>query len=157
MLNLAPHIKTLGSAIMNAKLLLSFLLVLPLVLIGQQAENQLPLDFYHNRAQEDASYEHNLEWTYEEDEKDFWFDQRLFERDLRKKDHEGYLAYMEGKKVAYTEHEQVCDEQCHHGKYYRIQSKFYTRFNSAGKVLTKATEARSGKPSAVLASGFDHP
>lgn len=88
-------------------------------------KEQDQLSYYEQRAKEDAIYEQSLATNNEDDEKDFWKDQKQYEKDLRKRDKEAYKAYMKGKRDAYAEHEEHCDDHCHHSRQYYSHAHFY--------------------------------
>jgi|GEM_PF-779335 hypothetical protein len=90
-----------------------------------QEKEQDKISYYEQRAKEDAVYEQSLASNNDEDEKDFWKDQKRYEKDLRKRDKEAYKAYMKGKQDAYAEHAQHCDDHCHHSREYYGHAHFY--------------------------------
>lgn len=96
-------------------------------LIAQEEElsNEDQLSYYEKRAMEDAEYEQSLTMANEEDEADFWNDQKQYEKDLKKRDRKAYKAYMKGKQDAYAEHARYCDNHCHHSGQYHYHASFY--------------------------------
>ena len=74
------------------------------------------LRFYEQLAQRDASYEHSFQIANHQDEQDYWIDQQNFERHLGTADFTSYLVYMKGKKDAYLNHLQSCDNSCGHSE-----------------------------------------
>ena len=85
--------------------------------------------YYEKRGEEDAKYEQSLEMTNEEDEEDFWQDQKQYEKDLKKRDKKAYEAYMQGKKDAYAEHAQHCANHCQHSEHYYTHTHFYYSYH----------------------------
>lgn len=81
--------------------------------------------YYEQRALEDAKYEQEFAAETEADEKEFWDDQKQYEKDLKKRDRKAYRAYMKGKKDAYAEHYEHCDNHCHHSDHYYSHATFY--------------------------------
>jgi len=86
--------------------------------------------FFEQRALADATYEQKASWHSEEDELDYWKDQRNFERELKQKDFLGYQIYISNKREAYAAHQAVCGRQSQHGDYYLLQAAFYAQFAS---------------------------
>lgn len=82
--------------------------------------------FFVERGKKDALIEQTLQLPQLEDEVDYWKDQRIFEKALKKMSYQGYQAYLNAKLVVYNDHAQRCDAQCVHGQYYYLQASFYT-------------------------------
>jgi len=82
--------------------------------------------FYRNMAIEDAHLEQSLNFTLEEDEMDYWKDQRNFEKTLKQENYTAYKTYIFFKRNSYLEHKQSCDIASKHGKGYNKQASFYT-------------------------------
>lgn len=119
----------------NTRIRIGFTLLLALLSatfsMRAQAPNATPdLDFFVDRAQADAAYEQQLQYENPEDEKDYWTDQRNFEKRLQNEDLPAYLTYLHEKKIAYLEHETQCGPRCGHGDYYQVQAAYYTQFKS---------------------------
>ena len=87
------------------------------------------LSYYEQRAKEDAKYEQSLALENENDEEDFWDDQKQYEKDLKKRDKEAYKAYMKGKRDAYAEHERHCSHRCYHSDQYYHHASFYYSYH----------------------------
>lgn len=110
-------------------------LVLALVLVSCMAPSiifaQQPgvqdhrLEFYANRAWQDADYEQQRIWLTEEDEVDYWTDQRNFENILHQAYPERFQVYLDNKRAAYREHQSHCGDNCQHGDYYQLQAAYY--------------------------------
>nr|WP_299343192.1 hypothetical protein [Allomuricauda sp.] len=84
------------------------------------------LNFYEKLAQRDAEYEQNLGTSYaEQDELDYWNDQRDFERQLGKSNFTYYLVYMKSKKQAHREHLEMCGNSCSHSQVYWNKMREY--------------------------------
>ncbi len=86
---------------------------------------QQGLRFYEKLAQRDADYEQSLQLLSNQDEVDYWMDQRNYERHLGKANFTSYLVYMKGKKDAYNEHLQTCDHKTPHSDLYLEKAKEY--------------------------------
>ncbi len=82
------------------------------------------LSYYEQRAKEDAQFEQSQELAAEEEE-EFWESQKEYERKLKKRDKKAYKAYMKGKRDAYAEHRNHCDDHCHHSSHYHAHASFY--------------------------------
>ena len=83
------------------------------------------LAIYANKAWQDADYEQHIYWHTEEDEVDYWTDQRAFESMLHKAYPEGFQVYINNKRAAYREHQLQCGDRCDHGDYYQLQASYY--------------------------------
>ncbi|MEM8999514.1 MAG: hypothetical protein AAGB24_04555 [Bacteroidota bacterium] len=97
--------------------------LLPLGLFAQAFEMG-DAKFYLELAEKDASYEHDLKLS-EEDEADFWNDQHNFENGLKQTNAYAYLRYIYGKKKSYVRHQKVCDLTCTHSHFYYQKAAFY--------------------------------
>lgn len=120
--------------------LLLALLSTALLSAQQQFVSEHRLAFFEARAWEDAAYEQVLPSMSEEDELDFWTDQRKFESSLQKHYMEGYQVYLCAKRAAYMEHQEACNAQCAHGDYYRLQASYYAQ---QGEQATEAVTLAS--------------
>ncbi|WP_026808876.1 hypothetical protein [Arenibacter latericius] len=102
------------------------LLIVSVCLFAQKEKTtkNKDLSYYEQRAIEDAKYEQtqNLD---EDEEEEFWEDQKEYERNLKKRDRRAYRAYLKGKRDAYAEHRQHCDSHCHHSRHYHSHASFY--------------------------------
>jgi hypothetical protein len=81
--------------------------------------------FYRSMANEDALTEQSLNFALEEDEMDYWKDQRNFEKTLKQENYTAYKTYIFFKRQSYLEHEQNCNIASEHGKGYNKQASFY--------------------------------
>lgn len=81
--------------------------------------------YYEQRAKEDAKIEQEFQAESKDQEKEFWDDQKQYEKDLKKRDKEACRAYMRGKKDAYAEHQEHCNDHHHHSDYYYRNASFY--------------------------------
>jgi anthranilate/para-aminobenzoate synthase component I len=98
----------------------------PSFLLAQQPGVQdHRLALYANRAWQDAAYEQQINWITEDDEMDYWTDQRNFENILHKAYPEGFQVYINNKRAAYREHQLQCGDNCDHGDYYQLQASYY--------------------------------
>ncbi|TDQ32536.1 hypothetical protein [Zeaxanthinibacter enoshimensis] len=137
-----------------AWMLFFVLLVAPAKVDAQAIRSEAPTeDFYRERAAADAELEHQLRWKYEEDEKDFWMDQRNFENDLKAEDPLNYHVYMTGKRLAYDYQETQCTAACNHGKIYKAQSDLYLQYSEGSENLADAVNGEGKTP--VVASGHE--
>ncbi len=111
--------------------LIGVLLCCPLMLQAQQAVSEGEESrFFEELARGDALQEQYLRWTDEEDQQDYWNDQKSFEVDLKKYKYKTYLSYLKGKCEAYSSHQSECSVRCGHGSYYYLQAAFYGQFNT---------------------------
>ncbi|SFC81120.1 hypothetical protein [Algibacter pectinivorans] len=81
--------------------------------------------YYQKRAAEDAKFEQQFKAENEEESEEFWQEQKAYEKELKKKDRQAYKAYMKGKRDAYAEHYEHCDNHCHHNTHYYSHASFY--------------------------------
>ncbi len=81
--------------------------------------------FYRSMAIDDALLEQSLNFALEEDEMDYWKDQRNFENTLKQENYTAYKTYIYFKRRSYLEHKQSCDIASEHGKGYKKQASFY--------------------------------
>ncbi|WP_318312190.1 hypothetical protein [Flagellimonas crocea] len=81
--------------------------------------------FYENLAIKDAQYEQYFVFMNAEDEKDFWKDQKRYENDLRKQNSEWYHSYLNGKRIAYSQHAKACSSHCTHSELFFEEAKRY--------------------------------
>lgn len=109
---------------LNYLFLMAFLLLNGLYAIAQETNDEKKLSYYEQRAREDAKFEQTLEMA-EDEEEDFWQEQKVYEKDLKKRDKQAYKAYMKGKRDAYAEHAKICNEHCHHSHDYHSHVTFY--------------------------------
>jgi len=113
----------------NVWLLFIVVLCLPVELFSQDSyEKANRLSFFEQRARQDAKQEQSLQLKYEEDQIDYWTDQRNFENELKKLSYKVYQVYLKGKRDAYSEHEEQCGGHCDHGDYYYLQADFYFQY-----------------------------
>ncbi|MCB4809569.1 hypothetical protein LG651_15040 [Tamlana sp. 62-3] len=88
-------------------------------------------DYYTQRAAQDAKFEQEFKASNHDEEETFWEEQEAYEKDLKKRDKKAYRAYMKGKKAAYAEHYENCNNHCHHSEnYYHHASFYYYRYDS---------------------------
>lgn len=109
-------------------LLMLMLLAGLMTVRAQEHNHQASLEFFEDKARQDAAYEQGLHWNNAEDELDFWKDQRRFEEQLMKVDRPAFIAYLQNKKAAYLEHRESCDSSCEHGDFYYLQASYYTQY-----------------------------
>ncbi|WP_158841459.1 hypothetical protein [Polaribacter sp. L3A8] len=82
-------------------------------------------NYYKVRAKEDAKFEQDFKAASKADEKKFWKEQKEYEKGLEERDHVAYNAYMQGKKDAYSEHYEHCNNHCEHSRHYHYYANFY--------------------------------
>jgi len=112
-----------------------------------QDNNQI---YFVERGRKDAIIEQTLQLPQLEDEVDYWKDQRIFEKALKKKSYQGYQAYVNAKLAVYNDHAQRCDALCTHGQYYYHQATFYAEVgnpdNGEPAVVSLANTAKTILP-----------
>jgi hypothetical protein len=81
--------------------------------------------YYQQRGAADAKFEIAFEAKSKAEEKDFWKEQKAYEKELKKKNRTAYHAYFAGKQDAYREHHYHCDAHCHHNDSFYSQAGFY--------------------------------
>ncbi|WP_297760600.1 hypothetical protein [uncultured Muriicola sp.] len=107
-------------------LLLILITCLPWGLRAQEEKGgESVISFYRSMAIEDALLEQSLNFALEEDEMDYWKDQRNFENNLKQENYTAYKTYIFFKSRSYLEHKQGCDIATKHGKGYKKQASFY--------------------------------
>ncbi|NAS10692.1 hypothetical protein [Poritiphilus flavus] len=124
--------------------LLLLLLFAPAGLVAQEGTKKADLlRFFEERAREDARNEHLLKHTHPEDERDYWADQRNFEKDLKKLSYKTYQAYLKEKRNAYADQSMQCDSSCSHSDYYYRMAAFYEHYGSRPYLDPKNAESES--------------
>ncbi|NDV17182.1 hypothetical protein GO009_14245 [Muricauda sp. TY007] len=113
---------------MRITTLLTVLFALGLATVVSAQDN--PVSFYEKLARKDAQLEQSSTFSSLEDEKDFWYDQVRYEKDLKTQDSKAYNIYMNTKRAAYSEHAESCRNQCTHSDYYYQQASFYFTYKS---------------------------
>lgn len=86
--------------------------------------------FFIRQAQLDARYEQEVRLNGEQEELDFWLDQRAFERLLYRENTEAYKVYIRAKRDAYAGHQAHCNDTCGHGDYYFRHASYYLQLGS---------------------------
>ncbi len=81
--------------------------------------------FYERLAQRDAAYEQTIQFSNEQDERDYWTDQKNYERLLLQKNPEAYQVYISNKAPSYIDHIQQCQQECAHGDFYKREVAFF--------------------------------
>ena len=115
-----------------------FVLCWPLVAVAEQAyPSESHLAFYEQKALEDAAYEQMVTWNSEEDELDYWQDQRNFEEALHESNLRGYQVYLNTKRKVYMAHWAACGTQCQHGDYFQLQAAYYLQ-NGRQEILPQS-------------------
>ncbi|AIY12917.1 hypothetical protein [Cellulophaga baltica] len=106
--------------------LLPFLAVFATLGLQAQTEEKIAAKtYYKQRALEDAKYEQEFTADDKITEEEFWDEQQAYEKDLKKRDRKAYRAYMKGKRDAYAEHYNHCDDHCHHSTHYYSHATYY--------------------------------
>lgn len=113
------------------RLIVLVLMTLPLGLRAQ--EERLPNTelFYATLAEKDAKYELNYNFASVEDERDFWKDQKAFERVLAFKNNTGYQYYLKYKAKYYRQHKLICFQKGTHSEIFAKHTSIY--FDSYSK------------------------
>lgn len=94
------------------------------------------LRFYEKLAERDADYEQSLQLLGNQDESDYWIDQRNYERHLGKANFTSYLVYMKSKKDAYHEHMQTCEHKYKHSDLYLEKAREYLSVSNSNDILS---------------------
>ena len=102
-----------------------FLLCIPFGVSAQENGTDSQLEFYLQLAYKDAQYEQALQNLGPEDRADYWKDQQNFERALLEKNAHLHQAYINGKHIAYGQHQKRCSDNCEHSAAYFIQASYY--------------------------------
>lgn len=131
--------KTIWSAIVCLALLL------PLIGWGQAMPEQDQIAFYKNLGIQDAKQELAFVGVDQEDELDYWKDQKAFEQLLKKQNQQTYQAYIDGKYLVYAQHQLHCGGKCTHSRVLEAQKAFYVLNGTAGKDLETMVFGRGRK------------
>jgi len=83
------------------------------------------MSLYEHMARYDTKLEQDIQFSSEEDEADFWQDQKSFENALKYQDYSAYKVYLKTKQEAYAEHESLCKANAIHGIYFQAQASYY--------------------------------
>lgn len=105
-------------------ILLAFGLLGPGLLRGQEEKTA----FYARMGHTDGLYEQEMRFAGDQDELDYWKDQRTFEYTLLREEPEGYRSYLKAKHSVYAAHSALCGPDCKHGDYYWLQASYYVQF-----------------------------
>ena len=97
----------------------------PISLAQELDTSVYDLQFYERLAQRDAAYEQDLKFSNEQDERDYWQDQKNFEKLLFQKNPEAYHVYISNKGPSYIDHIHNCDAECGHGDFYKREVAFF--------------------------------
>ncbi len=118
---------------------------------GQEGYNT-PEDvsFFILQAWEDAVLEQQLKISEEEDQHDFWEDQKNFEMALKKNNYKDYKLYLYAKCEAYAAHEAQCSDRCKHGSHFVRQAAFYARYRGKVQALSSEVPATVAKIAGVV-------
>ncbi len=84
--------------------------------------------FFSNMGHSDGVYEQVVRFSAEQDELDYWKDQRAFEQALLRQKPDAFRFYLEAKHNVYAAHRPLCDTTCDHGDYYLLQASYYIQF-----------------------------
>lgn len=119
------------------------MILLPLNINSQLIDTKKEvIAFYTAMAQKDALFEQSIRLDSQEDEADFWNDQKNFEQSLKQHNYTAYKAYLQSKKEAYSHHEQHCEAISNHGEYYYLQASFYYVYGTLEYTSTLAKTQR---------------
>ncbi|WP_222983014.1 hypothetical protein [Flagellimonas meishanensis] len=83
---------------------------------------------YEDLALRDARYEQTMVMLNDEDERDYWKDQKKYENDLRRLNQNDYHSYMTVKSHAHSLHAKHCSSLCNHRDLYFKFIKHYTSY-----------------------------
>ena len=101
--------------------------------VAEPVHDVLPsegLSFYFRQGQRDATLELGLVFSSEQDELDYWKDQRAYERELYKQNVRQYTAYLLAKQTIYASHSNQSSDSCEHGDYFHLRASFYSQFTT---------------------------
>jgi len=111
---------------MKTKALLFVFILFPgLVSLAQGDAVLNDLLFYERLAQRDAAYEQSVQFSNEQDERDYWNDQKNFEQLLQQKKPKAYQVYISHKRPPYVDHIQQCQDECVHGDFYKREAAIF--------------------------------
>lgn len=118
------------------------LLLCCLMSFGWMRAQKDQLSFFSGMGQADGVYEQAVLFSTEQDELDYWKDQRAFELALLRQNPGAYRIYLEAKHQVYAAHRHLCGPTCKHGDYYWLQASFYIQFGPESlRVYTSAGAA----------------
>jgi hypothetical protein len=83
------------------------------------------ITYYQQRGAEDAKFELAFKAKTKAEEKDFWKEQKAYEKELKERNKRAYHAYVAGKQDVYTAHYDHCDSHCHHSDSFYGYAGFY--------------------------------
>ncbi|WP_339338279.1 MULTISPECIES: hypothetical protein [unclassified Croceitalea] len=101
------------------------LMTIPFGLWGQGMGLPNTESFYASLAEKDTRYELNYNFASVEDERDFWKDQKSFERVLALKNSKAYQYYLKYKAKYYRQHKLVCSSKCLHSELFEKNTSIY--------------------------------
>ncbi|MBO0323789.1 hypothetical protein J0X14_15875 [Muricauda sp. CAU 1633] len=111
---------------MKTKALLFVFILFPgLVSLAQGNAVINDLLFYERLAERDAAYEQSVQFSNEQDERDYWNDQKNFENLLQQKNPKAYQVYISNKAPSYIDHIEQCQSECVHGDFYKREAAFF--------------------------------
>ncbi len=85
------------------------------------------IGFFDKLAQRDAIYEQSMRFSSEEDEQDYWNDQKQFELQIQQKNPKGYAAYIIKKHLIYNDHLFHCEDKHGHSNGYYKHAFWYAQ------------------------------
>lgn len=88
------------------------------------------LSFYFRQGQNDATLEQSLVFSSEQDELDYWKDQRAYEQALQERNKREFTAYILAKQLVYSAHDHSSTKACEHGDYFHLRASYYAQFVS---------------------------
>jgi|GEM_PF-2897868 len=103
------------------------LMTLPLGLWAQEERIMDTEMFYALLAQKDAQYELSFNFTSDDDERDFWKDQKSFENELALKNKTAYQFYLKHKAKFYRNHKLDCAPNCLHSELFIKHALVYMK------------------------------
>lgn len=105
--------------------IVQLMLWLPVIVWGQLDDGMTPPNFYLELGIKDASHELLFASSNQEDEQDFWLDQKAYEKLLKEKSQRAYQSYINGKHLIYRQHQIHCGSRCAHSQEFERQMAFY--------------------------------
>ncbi len=110
-------------------------MTLPLGLWAQEERIMDVETFYALLAQKDAQYELSYSFTNDDDERDFWKDQKSFENELALKNKTAYQFYLKHKAKFYQNHTMDCASNCLHSELFINPASLYMKLHKDNEYL----------------------
>ena len=124
-----------------------FVILLPISGYSQAELDAAEIRFYQDLAINDARQEQEMLSLGQEDEADFWKDQKAFEALLRTEKPTAYRIYINTKSELYRQHQLACGEAfCEHSENFMRQASFYIINGTANSGVVFAQEKKPSVP-----------